>query len=602
MFYLTATFWLLSISSLLILLTKKKFECVIPFAYIFGVFILYIFAYFNQLRLGYYVSLLIGLVSVVCVIYKSVKDIEFKENFLSRFLTMGLFAYLILLVYAFALYHNKGFEACDEFMHWGTMVRETFRLNGFYSLPESILRTHKDYPPFFCLLETLWCLFAKSYKEPYLYMGLVTFWWSLFTPLFSKYNVKEKKDCVKSLLLLIAIVLFGLINSRTTTASDWAFMYNTIYVDWTLCIFLAFSLFLVYREQEYDTVFYILLGACLTTLLMMKQMGLPFYMLVLLFTVIKIFIYDRRKEYIKSFVLLIVIPFFIYLTWKMVIKKYGIVGQFNVSTVIKEILALIKGASLSEEAVYRPVVFKYFIHELFTRSLFLHPIKMPFFVVVIIQTLIVCLLKNKNSYTIAGVYLFGSLAYSFTMLMLYMFSFSYEEALELASFDRYMNSYLIAGFALCLMLAASRTIKIRDNVLIIAVVLLFVEFANFYQIIPTITPQQTLFTNVLVVDEEEKGKMPIERSDLSGVKIDITNADYLDFSKMSVEELKQELSKYGAVYIISTNKSFLKVWNEAELNTDICDGALYDVSINDDGVVLNRNYMYLNQVVYYYYQ
>ncbi len=602
MFYLTAIFWLLSISSLLAFLTKKKFENIIPFTYIFGVFILYIFTYFNQLRLGYYVSLLIGLVSIVYIVYKSIKDLSFKKEFLNKFLTIGLFAYLILLVYAFILYHNKGFEACDEFMHWGTMVRETFRLNGFYSLPESILRTHKDYPPFFCLLETLWCLFAKSYKEPYLYMGLVTFWWSLFMPLFSRFDIKEKKDYLKSFLLLIAIILFGLINSRTTTASDWAFMYNTIYVDWTLCIFLAFSLFLVYREKEYNTVFYVLLGTCLTTLLMMKQMGLPFFMLTLLFTLIKVFIYDKQKDYLKAFILLIVIPFMVYLTWKNVIRTYGIVGQFNIGTVLKEILILIKGGTLSGDSAYRIEVYKYFIHELFTRSLFLHPIRMPFFIVVIIQVVFLCLTKNKNGYTIAGVYLFGSLAYSFTMLMLYMFSFSYEEALELASFDRYMNSYLIAGFALCLMTVSNKLVSLKGELLMIVIVLLFVEPENIYQIIPSVTPKQTLFTNVLVVDEEKRGKDPIERSDLSGVKIDITNADYLDFSKMSKEELTQELSKYGAVYIISTNNSFLKIWNEAKLDSQISDNCLYDISSNEDGLVLNKNYMYLNQVVYYYYQ
>ena len=602
MFYLTSIFWMLSISSLLVLLTKRKFENVIPFSYIFGVLILYLFAYFNQLRLGYYVSLIIGLLSIIYIVYKSIKDVEFRDNFKSNYLTIGFVTYCILLIYAFILYHNKGFEACDEFMHWGTMVRETFRLNGFYSLPESILRTHKDYPPFFCLLETLWCLFAGSYKEPYLYMGLVSFMWSLFMPLFSKYDIKNKKDYIKSFLLLIAIVLFGLINSRTTTASDWAFMYNTIYVDWTLCIFLAFSLFLVYKEKEYNTVFYALLSLCLTTLLMMKQMGLPFYMLVMLFALIKVFFIDKKKDYIKSLIFLIIIPFLIYMTWKIVIKNYGIVGQFSVSDVLKEILALIKGSGISEESAYRIEVFHYFIKELFTRPLFLHPIKLSFFVVVLIQVFILCILKIKNNYYLAGVYLFGSIAYSFTMLMLYMFSFSYEEALELASFDRYMNSYLIAGFALCLMVASTKLIDIKQNLITIVVMLLFVEFDNFYQIIPSFTPTQTLFTNVLVVDKKNEGNDPIDRSDLSGVKIDITNEDYIDYSTINVEEFKEELSKYGAIYIISTDDNFLKMWKEADLDSDICDGSLYDVSYNENNLTVNKNYMYLNQVVFYYYQ
>ncbi len=597
MFYISVIFWLLSISSLLVFVTKKRFEIIVPFTYILSVFIIYIFTYFNQLRLGYIITLVIGLLSVIYITFKCLKDNVFKKEFLNNYLTIGTFIFLLLVIYSFVLYQHKGFEACDEFMHWGTMVRETFRLNGFYSLPESILRTHKDYPPFFCLLETMWCLFAGTYKEPYVYMGLVTFMWSLFMPLFSKYDYRNKKDIVKSFLLLIAIVLFGLINSRTVTASDWAFMYNTIYVDWTLCIFLAFNLFFIYRNKEYDNVFYFLITLSFTTLIFMKQMGIPFYMLSMLYLVLKMCLVDKKKFDINFLVCTIIVPILAFITWKHIISTYGIVGQFNVGETIKSLFDSNKVID-PNLPLYRPTVFKYFISQIIKRPLFLHPFKMPFFVVIAIQSIFLI----KNNRYLGAVYLFGSLAYSFTMLILYLFSFSYEEALELASFDRYMNSYLICGFALCLMIASTKFTSIKSSIIIIIVTLLFVEFNNFYQLIPSSNTNKTLFTNVLVVDRKGKGKEPIDRSDLGGVMINITDDDYIDYQKMASDEFVEELAKYGAVYVISTDSDFLNLWNEANLDIDLHNNDLYDIYKSENGLVLNKNFMYLNQVVFYYYQ
>ena len=105
-----------------------------------------------------------------------------------------------------------------------------------------------------------------------------------------------------------------------------------------------------------------------------------------------------------------------------------------------------------------------------------------------------------------------------------------------------------------------------------------------------------------MVDRKGKGKEPIDRSDLGGVMINITDDDYIDYQKMASDEFVEELAKYGAVYVISTDSDFLNLWNEANLDIDLHNNDLYDIYKSENGLVLNKNFMYLNQVVFYYYQ
>lgn len=601
MFYIVSFCWIQIISGLLVAITKRKYEMNVALSYIFGAFFLYIFAYFNKLNIGYYVLIGIAILSLVYLIYKSIKDKEFLKKFKKNYLTLGFIAFSLLLIYAYFLYANKGFENCDEFMHWGPMVEETFRLNGFYALPDSVLRVHKDYPPFFCMIETLWCLFGGEYKETYTYMGLVTFIWSLLMPLFKNLEFKNKGDYFKSFILLISIVFLGLTNSRTVTASDWAFIYNSIYVDWALGFFLAYSLYIVYIEKDWNIYSLIHICMCLSSLLLMKQMGAPFYLLTGLFIFIKIFFIDKKKEYIKYVVFFLIIPIAFYLSWKHVVSMYSISGQFNVSDInLNSILDIVRGTVSEESAKYRVEVFNTFIYQLASRPLYTNPVNMPFFLVVAIQTIIMCLFKKKENYCLAGVYLFGSVAYSFTLLILYLYSFSYEEALELASFDRYMNSYLLAGTTLCLSLAFNQIKKEISYVITLAVLLLFVECTDLYQLVPGYD-NSTLFANVLIVDQQDFHNEPMDRNELSCVKTEFGWLDYYTYSEESVEELKEKLQQYDTVYIMSYDDNFFKAWVELGGSELIETNDLYSIEKEGESFSFVKQTMYLLQVVLYYF-
>lgn len=601
MFYIVSFLWVQVISAILVAITKRKYELNVALTYILGAFFLYIFTYFNKLRLGYYCLLGVAGLSLIYLIYKSIKDKEFFNRFKKNYFTLGFVAFSLLLVYAYFLYGNKGFENCDEFMHWGPMVEETLRLNGFYSLPESVLRTHKDYPPFFCMIESLWCLFGGGYKETFTYMGLVTFIWSLLMPLYKDLDIKNSKDYLKSILLLISIIFLGLINSRTVTASDWAFIYNSIYVDWALGFFLAYSLYIVYIEKDWNLVSLIHICLCLSSLLLMKQMGVPFYLLTGLFIFIKIVFIDKKKEYIKYVLFFLIIPIAWYLSWKHVVSLYSISGQFNVGDInLNSFLDIIKGTVQDEAFKYRSEVFTTFISQLIARPLYYYPAKMTFFLIVVIQTIIICLFKRKENYCLAGVYLFGSVAYSFTLLILYLYSFSYEEALELASFDRYMNSYLLAGTTLCLMLTFNQIKKSISYAITLAILLLFVEYNDLSHINP-LANNGKLYTNVLIVDQQGFYNEPMDRNYLDGLRVNFDRLDYYTYDENNIGELKEKISQYGAIYIMSYDDEFLKAWIEISGIDYIETNDIYDIGVENNEIKFYKETMYLKQVILYYF-
>ena len=194
MFYFLSLFWILSISGLLTIVFKRKFEMVCTISILFGALILYFFGFINHIRIGFYITFVFVLLFYAILIKWIIKKeydklIEFKDNYLG----FGLIWFILFSIYCFVLYKYQGFSNCDEFTHWGPMLKETIRLDGFYSQTGSKLIMHKDYPPLFTLIETLYMGFnGFKFHEPYVYVALVTFMFSMFLPVLSNLCIKNK--------------------------------------------------------------------------------------------------------------------------------------------------------------------------------------------------------------------------------------------------------------------------------------------------------------------------------------------------------------------------------------------------------------------------
>lgn len=604
MYYILSLFWLLSISGLLTLVFNRKFEMVLTLSMILGTLLLYPFGYINHISYGYYLSWLFVLLFYVLLIYFFIKNkdklIEFKNNYF----TYGLLYFVIFSIYCFFLYKYTGFGNCDEFTHWGPMLKETLRLDGFYTQDASRLIMHKDYPPFFTLLEVLFQGFnGFKFHEPFAYIALETFMFSMLLPVFS--NLK-KKDWLKSLLIFISIVLVGLTLDKTETASDYAFVYNSIYVDWCLALFCTYGIYLTYKEEGWGLFRFVYLTLICVTFILMKQMGLVFYLIILIYAFFKVTFIDKQldlKMMLNGIIFLVVIPVLFYISWSYVVKLYQIDAQFKIGELsISDFFNIIKG-NAPEGLEWKYTAFRNYCSNLLRRPLVLHPFKMSYFVYTGLMMLIIFIAFRfkKDAFFLAGTYLIGAIGYSIAMLILYTLAFTIDEAPYLASFDRYMTSYLYFGTTLTLMLVINKFNNyIYQNMIILGLLCLFVEPKTLYYLeIPTGVVDEEKMTIALI--EQFNNNVHFERENLNGFKLKFDHLGYLNNNEESFNKLVSALNEDDGLFVIGYDGIIDDFWQRLGIKDYVFNEQYYEINKESGTLEVTWSaYSFIHYVILYY--
>ena len=593
MFYLYTLLWLFSFAGLLVLTTRRRFEMVMLPGLTAAVFVLYVFSFFGQLKAGFCLLVALGaLFWILLAVFFLRKQKESLKEFFDNYAGIGSAAFLIGTLWFFLLYHNRGFSNCDEFMHWGPMVIESLKNNGFY-LTGEILKVHNDYPPFLTLLKVLFCGFnGFLYSEKILYIAQSVFYLSIFLPLFSSLRRKDSFDWLKGCMILISVFLAGLLISKTQTAQEWALMYNSVYADWVLATLAGGTLFYAYRYDldVFNTVSLVLL---LSAILLSKQIGICFYMLIVFLLAGKILL-KKEKKGLPYLLTVIIVPLLMMLSWSLLIKSRGISGQFVVGNISF-------GEAVSQAFIsgsYANGIAGHFLHELVFRAMLTHPFDLPYFVVSAILILLMLAVKRRQGILPAVTYLIGVFGYALTILLLYMTSFGADEAVVLASYDRYMISYLFFGmvFVICLLLDSIRTPLLF---LVFPLCLLpFVETSSLKDLLP----QRNIVQNqidVLLVDPYDE--FFYDREELSGL--------YFIFhdSKIHAENdpslFPKELAENDLVYIREYDDQFYhECWPQQLNENEPYTRTIYSIQKENEGFRLEPLTLHFYDYVIRYYQ
>ena len=605
MFYFLSLFWILSISGLLTIVFKRKFEMVCTISILFGALILYLFGFISHISWGFYFTFVFVLLFYLIIgkwIIKKEKEklIEFKDNFFG----FGVIWFILFAIYCFFLYKYTGFSNCDEFTHWGPMLKETIRLDGFYSMDESKLIMHKDYPPFFTLIEALFMGFnGFKFHEPFVYVALQLFMFSMFLPTLSDLKLNKKIDWLKSIIFVASIILVGVTLDKTTTASDYAFVYNSIYVDWALALFCAYGLFMTYKEKEWGLFRFASLGLILVSFILMKQMGLVFYIIILLYAFIKVLFIDKKldkKMLIKGIVILIIVPILFYVSWKYIVSLYNIDGQFKIGELsIKEFFNIIKG---NTELTWKYEAFKNYCSNLLHRPLKLHPFSMSYFEYVLLMLVFIVLIFRfkKDGFYIAGTYLIGSIGYAVAMLLLYTLAFTVDEAPYLASFDRYMVSYLYCGTCLVLMLALDKFCDyVVKEIVVLAILCLFVEPKTLSHLVPNTCVKDDYRMTITVI--EQWGDNNFEREDLNGFRLKFDHLGYLEDTEDNYDKLVDAIKNDDGLYIVGYDDIIYNFWQKMGIEDYIFNEQYYKIDKESDEVKITWDaYSFVHYVILYY--
>ncbi|MBR3386025.1 hypothetical protein IKG68_00415 [Candidatus Saccharibacteria bacterium] len=451
--------YLLLFTASLVFLTKRSFGKCLPLTMMLSAFLLF----FSQLLFG---TFLVGFVAGIVFAFAAfiIVWVRRKEwNTLKRqYLTTGLIVFLVIYIVIFIYDFNRGYTVWDEFSHWGVMLKEMFRLDKFYSVDASNLMVHKDYPPIMQLFELFWMKLCGGYNEALALRALHTFELSLVVP-FIVEKVAEKKNICKAILLGGAIAIATML---TVILFDQHGIIQSIYTDYVMALMVAYLtvMILISKKTDWFTVMTVMIGGGF--LLLLKQMGLPLYLMVLCVFATLLIIRNRGKirERAKAtglvkitlVVIALMVPFVLWFIWGRVTD--GINQQFNVSSIsLSEFAKILLGNGGEEWQRYTVKKYIAAVGQTSISTSWL-PISYVQGVVwfVMLMWLVYRFYKNgldkREVVATTAIAVLGAIGYMAVMLLLYVMSFGSYEGPILASFERYMGTYLIVMFVMVLMI------------------------------------------------------------------------------------------------------------------------------------------------------
>lgn len=407
-------------------------------------------------KLIFYASLIIiPFIMLNFILRNGIFSVNFRQ--IARYKSTLFF--IIFLYVAFALSKNSIFFDWDVFSHWGLAAKDYFERGKIVDVDSSIF--YKQYPPGLALFQYYTASAGHFSESNALFSTCIL----TFTPLILAFQGKKNIDYLGTLLLSVCIFII-------TMWLGSAFLSG--YVDQLIgMLFFAgcFSAYL-YIDQKLKWPYLIPIFWCLP---LIKQSGIIFCLFIACFYVFSAvggyFHHRNHRRTVRGLTIAIALlatSFGSKSIWEHYCVRSGIVAlegndRFTSYPKFGEIVAAISAEADSEKKI---ILHNYinrtiriansenfeqesriFINRLLGKIV--APVAPPIFWILLILCIFifsVLLAKNRVKRKLMGLcvaYICCSAAYCFVHVMVYMFAMSSSEGTGMASYDRYLSSFLI---------------------------------------------------------------------------------------------------------------------------------------------------------------
>ena len=413
--------------------------------------VLYCFGLINikgYLLVGVYFLIILALACVVYVVFRFIKD---KSVIKEANLLQGVLLYLLFLTLSIVINNGRYFHHWDEFSHWGTVVKFFYSVDSFATLtaPGVYGIGFPQYFPGTSLFQYFFSRFDHQFVEWHSYVAMNILYFSLIMPFLK--NIFDKEKWLKSAVLLIVLFLLPL---QSTS------FYSSLYVDQLLGAFFGFTLVYYYTYRYEKSLFGVMIvSASAFMSAMTKDTG--FLLSLGAIAIIALDIALFRKAEIKAFVsrktilsrfrniALLLMPLaatvFVRLTWSLLLirSNFSATGKWNLPS-INDIYSLIT----RQVEPYQIETARNFLSAVLSRNI--EPLSFSAFqycAYFMLVAIALTIIKKKDfsfklSLAPPVALLIGAAMYLAGLLILYVFSYSEYEAVRLASYNRYVLTYL----------------------------------------------------------------------------------------------------------------------------------------------------------------
>lgn len=434
MLYIFNLLILIMLSFSLIYITKRRFEEVFSLGVFFVILILYLFSLFALVDFGIYIVLILTVVLFLGTLIAAAVHKKYKEILYNLF-TPGFIIFILLSAAIGYMTEDRLLGRWDEFTNWGLQLKNMFIFHGLANV-EGVTTLGTGYPPATTVFEYFFSGFRKELVEGDMFraMGILTV--SVVLPVFKKFQWKKS---IQAVLTAFLVFLLPAIFSK-----DMDYL-NTLYVDALMGLLLAMILY-IYFSEKFSKYSFIMIGMGAFVLSLVKSTGFPLAMVALVIIAFDVLFFKRKdlKGYRIPFILIFVIGLSGKITWWLFVKL----------TSLKEIWSDVDVSSIESQGIFtetRVKIIKNFIRTFFSgKDTSVEGIS-PFMWIIIcaiIMIFIFLILRNKKKIKRAGLnfilLVLGYLAYASSLMAMYLFLFIEYEGLSLASFGRYIDTFILA--------------------------------------------------------------------------------------------------------------------------------------------------------------
>ena len=424
---------------------KKKIEQTYAVTIFLNVLLLYICGIlFEDLRVGIYLCFA-G--SVLCAGYLLYRAIVTKKDFWisikQYLLTPGFFLFAIIFAVTWELNLQRVLYHWDEFSHWGLVVKNmcVFDRLGNYELSTV---TFRGYPPATALWQYFVTKFYGVFHQEYAYRAMGWLIAALIVPIVSRFRWKRIVEAAVFVAVGLLMPCIFLDN-----------YFISLYVDILLGIVFGSLLFQAFSSPQQDAFYYGSLTIGMAFLCLIKASGAFLAIVIGVILIVEAIVtLLKNKEFNKKTLIRCAIPILCLLiallvgkfSWTIYLDNSATTEAWDTSSVtLKNILAFLQDKS--EEYQYNTL--KNFKERVFMAGFSSFVISMGlihWIVASAIGLLIVKILGKENAAKAkryALLILGGQVVYILGMLVLYLFTYTAYEAERLASFARYMSTYVV---------------------------------------------------------------------------------------------------------------------------------------------------------------
>lgn len=500
---------LISFSAPLALLSRKKIEELLPISIMGIIFVLYLCGLFGNLSIGFHLILLLSIISLGLFLFLFHRD---RKSWTSLLITPGLMAFCLLLFIVYWGHQDRVFSEWDEFSHWGLVIKNMFFLDKLGNAPEATT-SFRGYPPAASLFAYFGIKLSGCYNESDAFRSANLFLFILILPIFKRATWKRPVHIF--VLFLFLLLLPPLFNETALT---------TIYVDTLLGFMFAFVLY------EYFTANNLVLELpfiCLPlfSLPLVKSSGTGLALIAFIIIFLDVFfIQNHLSKKLRAF--LTVLPLISALagkfSWDIYLKLTDTQEAWNTSKLtLPNIISLLLGNA--EPYQYNTI--HNFIQAFckdpqydFGHVFHFNALWWALLFAALSFLLILCLnskLRRRYLLCLSSVEI-GFCIYAFSLLLLYLFTFSAYESERLASFVRYLSTFLTGMFAFLIYLfiefTISKTTFGRNTCyLLLVLILSFSHYPNVLSI--TIDKEDSISASKEIRKQHEISPSILEKLD-----------------------------------------------------------------------------------------